>query len=74
MSEFYNDFNRLVHEGYYVYVEGDPTDDSDISLEAHDSADDTHIIHARYNAEGKRLSYTENSFIRDMVALLKGKK
>lgn len=74
MSDFYNDFNRLVHGGYYVYVEGDPTDDSDFTLEAHDSSDDTHIIHARYNADGERISYIENSLVNDIIALLRGRK
>ena len=74
MSDFYNDFNQLIHSGYYVYVEGDPTDDSDISLEAHDSADDTHIIRTRYTADGERVSYIENSLVNNIVALLRGRK
>ena len=72
MTDFYNDFSNLMTKGFNLYVEGDPTDDSDIYLEAHDRADDSHIIRATYTGDGRRVSYTENSLVRDIVAMLRG--
>ena len=70
MTDYYRDFNHLMKKGYTIYVEGDPTDDSDIYLEAHDRADDSHIIRATYTGSGERVSYTENSLVNNIIKML----
>ena len=69
MNDFYNDFNNLMHKGYYVYVESD-NEDGNINLEARSSTDDTEVITAVYTSEGARVSYTKTNFIQQVRAML----
>ena len=69
MSEFARDFERLMHKGFNVYVESDD-DNSSIYLEAHDRADDSHIVKASYTAEGARVSYNDEDFVSNIIKIL----
>ena len=69
MTDFCRDFERLMHKGFNVYVESDD-DNSSIYLEAHDRADDSHIVKASYTPTGKRASYNEEDLVSNILKLL----
>lgn len=68
MTDFCRDFESLMRKGFNVYVEGE--EDYSIYLEAHDRADDTHIIKASYDELGNRLSYHAENFVDNIIKLL----
>ena len=68
MTDFARDFENLMRKGFNVYVEGN--EDDTIYLEAHDRADDSHIVKASYNADGARVSYNAEDFVTNIIRIL----
>ena len=70
MTQFCKDFEKLMKKGFYLYIESD-REDGAIYLEAKDENDDSHIITASYTTDGERVSYSETSFVKQMISLIK---
>ena len=73
MSDYARDFQRLMREGYNIYIESDD-DGGNILLEAHHPVDDDKFVRASYNAMGKRLTYKKwdmISQIRELLTIVK---